>query len=66
MEASDVFEISLSVEVIDVVVEARWIWICLKFLQVWMEASDGYGVIDVMFVWYISLVWDTSLIFTGE
>jgi hypothetical protein len=65
MEASDVFEISLSVEVIDVVVEARWIWICLKFLQVWMEASDGYGVIDVMFVLYISLVWDTSLIFTG-
>ena len=60
------FEISLSVEVIDVVVEARWIWICLKFLQVWMEASDGYGVIDVMFVLYISLVRDTSLIFTGE
>jgi hypothetical protein len=41
-----VFEISLSVEVIDVVVD-RWIWICLKFLQVWMEASDGYGVIDL-------------------
>jgi hypothetical protein len=56
MEASDVFEISLSVEVIDVVVEARWIWICLKFLQVWMEASDGFEisllsveVIDVMY-----------------
>jgi len=50
-----VFEISLSVEVIDVVVEARWIWICLKFLQVWMEASDGFEislsveVIDVMY-----------------
>ncbi len=50
------FEISLSVEVIDVVVEARWIWICLKFLQVWMEASDGFEisllsveVIDVMY-----------------
>jgi hypothetical protein len=21
-----------------------WIWICLKFLQVWMEASDGFEI----------------------
>ncbi len=55
LEVRDGFDISLSVEVIDVVVEARWIWICLKFLQVWMEASDGFEislsveVIDVMY-----------------